>query len=109
MKKLIAAALALCMTAMVFSACSSSEQTADSGLEKFTVLLDWTPNTNHTGLYVAKQKGYFEQEGLDVDIVSADGGNTLEMLASGSGDVGISFEENVTAARVASPPLNVTR
>lgn len=95
------------MTAMVFSACSSSEQTADSGLEKFTVLLDWTPNTNHTGLYVAKQKGYFEQEGLDVDIVSADGGNTLEMLASGSGDAGISFEENVTAARVASPPLNV--
>ena len=32
-------------------------------------MLDWTPNTNHTGLYVAKEKGYFEKEGLDVEIV----------------------------------------
>ena len=32
--------------------------------EKITVVLDWTPNTNHTGLYVAESLGYFEEAGF---------------------------------------------
>ena len=32
-------------------------------------MLDWTPNTNHTGLYVAQANGYFEEAGLEVEIV----------------------------------------
>ena len=86
--------------------CTKSEE-PQKGLKKFRVLLDWTPNTNHTGLFVAKEKGFFEEKGLDVEIVSADGGNTLELLATGSGDVGISFQEYVTAARAANPPIAV--
>ena len=37
-------------------------------LKKVDFLLDWVPNTNHTGLYVAKEKGYFTEEGIDLDI-----------------------------------------
>ena len=37
-------------------------------LKKVDFLLDWVPNTNHTGLYVAKEKGYFAEEGIDLDI-----------------------------------------
>lgn len=33
------------------------------------VALDWTPNTNHIGLYVAQAKGYFKDSGLDVTIL----------------------------------------
>ena len=41
----------------------------DDGLDKVTVVLDWTPNTNHAGLYLAQEKGYFEDAGLKVDII----------------------------------------
>lgn len=33
-------------------------------------MLSWAPDTNHIGVYVAKNKGYFKQAGLDVDIVA---------------------------------------
>ena len=37
-------------------------------LKKVTVILDYVPNTNHTGMYVALEKGYYEEEGLDVEL-----------------------------------------
>jgi len=39
-------------------------------MREVKVVLDWTPNTNHTGLYVAKEKGYFAEEGLEVKFIS---------------------------------------
>jgi ABC-type nitrate/sulfonate/bicarbonate transport system substrate-binding protein len=42
---------------------------------RITVFEDWTPNTNHTGLYVALAKGWFKDAGLDVELVSADADN----------------------------------
>ena len=50
--------------------------------EKLTFVLDWTPNTNHTGLYVAQEKGYFSDEGLEVEIVQPpeDGADALVHL-----------------------------
>lgn len=80
---------------------------ARAKLEKFRVLLDWTPNTNHTGLFWAREKGYYKDAGLDVEIVSADGASTLDMLATGSAEVGISFQEQLTAARCSDTPLPV--
>ena len=34
-----------------------------------TIVLDWTPNTNHTGIFVAQAKGYFEAAGVTVEVV----------------------------------------
>src|SRR5690625_6857448 len=49
---------------------NQSEQAAEeSELEPVTFVLDWTPNTNHTGVYVAQEEGYFAEEGLDVEII----------------------------------------
>lgn len=39
-------------------------------LDKVTVALDWTPNTNHAGFFVAKAQGLYEKAGLDVEILS---------------------------------------
>lgn len=52
-------------------ACSSNQNKKESKkLKDITIVLDWTPNTNHTGLYVAQQKlGYFKNEGLNVKII----------------------------------------
>jgi len=39
-------------------------------MDTLKLALDWTPNTNHTGIYVARAKGYYEEAGVDVDVRS---------------------------------------
>lgn len=39
-------------------------------MQPLTVALDWTPNTNHTGFYVARNKGWYADAGLDVQLIS---------------------------------------
>ena len=57
------------------------------------VLLDWTPNTNHTGLFVALEQGWFEEEGLRVTITQPPEDNALVLLASGRAEFAISFQD----------------
>ena len=47
---------------------TASKDNKEAELKKIDFILDWTPNTNHTGLYVAKEKGYFKEAGVDVDL-----------------------------------------
>ena len=71
MKKRILAAVLTALVVFGMTGCGSGkkESSDQKDLKKITFVLDWTPNTNHTGIYVAKEKGYFEDAGLDVDIV----------------------------------------
>ena len=46
----------------------SNLHSSEDDSQKITILLDWTPNTNHTGIYVAQKLGYFRDEGLEVKI-----------------------------------------
>ena len=71
MKKTIFTAVLAASVALSVTACSgaatpagNSENSgsANKNLEEITFVLDWTPNTNHTGLYVAQEKGFFEEE-----------------------------------------------
>ena len=98
-KKILAAVLTACMLTSV-AACGSSSDGGkkDSGsedLEKITFVLDWTPNTNHTGLYVAKEKGYVEKEGLDVEIVQPPEDGADALVASGKAQFGVSFQDSM--------------
>ena len=75
-KKIVAGTLSAVMLLSV-TACGSSGTKSESAsteagkkkLTKVTFCLDWTPNTNHTGIYAAKALGYYEDAGLDVEIV----------------------------------------
>lgn len=78
------------------------------GLEKLTFVLDWTPNTNHTGLYVALEKGYFEDAGFDVNLVQPGEGGADLMVSSNQGQFGISFQDYVVHGLIGENPLNVT-
>lgn len=79
--------------------------TADT-LTPFTVVLDWTPNTNHTGMYVALEKGWYKKEGLNVKILPYASGTSPEVLvASGKADVAVSSTEGVVAAAAAGEPV----
>ncbi|SCZ80090.1 ABC transporter substrate-binding protein [Acidaminobacter hydrogenoformans] len=75
--------------------------------EKVTVVLDWVPNTNHTGLYVAQDLGFYEEAGLDVEIIQPAEGGSASLIAAGQGEFGISYQEEITYARTAAEPLPV--
>ena len=85
--------------------CSSSGGGGGGALIETEILLDWTPNTNHTGLYVAQDLGWYEEEGLRVEIVSPSESGSVQLVASGSVDFGVSYQEEVTLARAAGIPV----
>lgn len=72
---------------------------------KITVVLDWTPNTNHTGLYIAEELGYYEEEGLDVTIIQPGNGTSDQLVAGGKAQFGVSYQESVTLARIEDIPI----
>ena len=57
------------------------------------VVLDWTPNTNHTGLFTALEKGWFAEEGLNVSIIQPPEDGALVLLASGNVEFAVDFQE----------------
>ncbi|MFO7341425.1 MAG: ABC transporter substrate-binding protein [Caldibacillus debilis] len=101
----------LSLATIVFASCSGKggdagkEDGKTKPAEKITVALDWTPNTNHTGLYVAKEKGYFKDEGLDVEILMPGEVPAEQLVASGRADFGVSYQEAVTQARIQDVPI----
>jgi len=60
--------------------------------------LDWTPNTNHTGFYVAKSKGWYADRGISLDVLPYTGATPESIVASGQADCGISFHDSLTFA-----------
>ncbi|SDC74391.1 ABC-type nitrate/sulfonate/bicarbonate transport system, substrate-binding protein [Sanguibacter gelidistatuariae] len=95
----IAAALAL-------AGCSTTSPAATGGsqanaLRKVSVVLDWTPNTNHSGLYVAQTEGYFAARGLDVTIIEPGETSGLDLVAAGQADLAYSVAESLVPARQA--------
>lgn len=94
--------------AMVMGMSSAACAAGDAGeLKKVTVILDYVPNTNHTGMYVALDKGYYEEEGLDVEIIEPTDGATATLVAQQKGTFGISYQEDVTIALTAADPLPI--
>ena len=69
------------------------------GRTTIRVALDWTPNTNHTGLFVAQQQGWFEQAGLDVQFLPYNNTPPDTLVGSGAADFGISFQDSFTYAK----------
>lgn len=73
---------------------------------KVSLALDWYPNANHAGLYIAQERGYFEDEGLEVDIFTpGDPATVLQTVASGRDDFGISYQVEVLLARQEEVPV----
>jgi ABC-type nitrate/sulfonate/bicarbonate transport system substrate-binding protein len=96
------------IAAAACSGCAkSSASNASGALKKVTVVLDWTPNTNHTGLYVALEKGYYKAQGLDVDIEQPPEDGALSLLASGKAQFAVSFQDEIVTAITADTPLDV--
>ena len=73
--------------------------------ETVRIALDWTPNTNHTGILVAKDLGFFEEAGLDVQIVEPGPTVAIHLVANDRADFGIASQEYITMARAQDVPV----
>lgn len=101
MKKFIALLLSAVII-FCLSACGKTEN------DKITIVLDWTPNTNHTGIFVAQAKGYFEQAGLNVEIVQPPEDGAVSLVASGKAQFGVAFQDTLAPAFVGDNAMPVT-
>jgi putative hydroxymethylpyrimidine transport system substrate-binding protein len=97
--RLLAAILAI--AALGLAACGEkSEDATDGKAEPFSLTLDFYPNPDHAGIYMAEQLGYFADAGLDVSIrTPADPAAPIKLLAAGKTDLAISYEPEVLLAR----------
>lgn len=107
-KKIVAVGLLLCMVVSLCGCGKTAKDSSKKGLKKITMVLDWTPNTNHTGLYIAQEKGYFKDVGLDVSIVQPPDDGATDLVASGGAQFGIDFQDTLAAAFSSDNPLPVT-
>lgn len=99
----------------VITACGNTANSPKAGndnsgesrdeLRKVQLMLDYTPNTNHTGLYVARDLGYFKEQGLEVEIIAPADGGADAHVAAGNVQFGVSYQENVTMSRIAGLPV----
>ncbi len=106
MKKSLKVMLATLFAVSVVGCNTAKKEESSDKEKKVKVVLDWFPNTNHTGLYVAKTKDYYKKQGLDVEVIQpGDNVSAEQMIASGKADFGVSYQENVTSARVEGIPV----
>ena len=122
-KKLLALLMALTLVMLPLAGCADEgedvqedgqqngqedgQQEGTDQLRDVTVILDYTVNTNHTGMYVAQKLGYYEEQGLNVSIIEPADGVTPTLIATGKGDFGVSYQEDVTYGRASEDPLPV--
>ena len=91
----------LLVCAMLLCGCGASAgDNETSGLKELDVVLDWYPNALHAFLYVAIEKGYYEEEGLKVNIrFPSNANDAISLVAAGQADIGLYYQQDVTQAR----------
>ncbi len=113
MTKKIIAFIITVILAVSMTACKSGDSKPVQGDNvneetNITFCLDWTPNTNHTGLYVALEKGYFKDAGINVSIVQPAESTSALMVASGEAQFGIEAQDTMASALIGDSPLGIT-
>ena len=102
MKRILTVLLAVMLLPVISAAA------ADDALVPVTFCLDWTPNTNHTGAYVAQALGYYREAGLDVKIVQPPEDGATLMCAAGQAQFSVTAQDSMAGALDRDDPLGVT-
>ena len=98
MKRMISFIL---VCALLLCGCSTSPNNeTNNEWKELDVVLDWYPNALHAFLYVAIENGYYEEEGLKVNIrFPANANDAISLVAAGQADIGLYYQQDVIQAR----------
>lgn len=77
---------------------SQASSASSSSLKTVTFMLDWAPDTNHVGVYVAKHQGLYEAAGISVDVLATSQAGADQAVDAGSADFALSTLNNVAVA-----------
>ena len=95
-----AIALAVLALTLALAACGEKSEEVSGERQSFSLTLDFYPNPDHAGIYMAQKLGYFEEAGLDVSIATpSDPAAPVKQVAAGRTDLAISYEPEVALAR----------
>lgn len=89
----VASAAAATAALVACGGSSDANSTGQGELTPITFCLDYTPNTNHTGIYVAQSQGFFAEEGLEVTIVQPAEDSAEAMIGTGQAQLGVSYQD----------------
>jgi putative hydroxymethylpyrimidine transport system substrate-binding protein len=96
----IAVAIALLTAVVGLSACGQKSEDTTGEAQPFSLTLDFYPNPDHAGIYMAQKLGYFKEAGLDVSVdAPSDPAAPIKLVAAGRTDLAISYEPEVMLAR----------
>lgn len=99
----------LILSVFVLTSCGKeSGPQPGEGNVKVDIVLDWTPNTNHTGLYVAQAKGFFEDEGIEAVIMQPPEGGAEAIVGGGGAEFGIGFQDYLAPNYASNTPMPIT-
>lgn len=87
---------------LVLLGCSDDKK---SNLKEVDLVLDFVPNTNHTGIFVAIENGYLKKEGIKLNVLSAPEDSTSDLVISGKAPFGIYFQESMGAKLSHNAPI----
>ena len=105
-RRTVVAVAALAALAALAGCGSGSGTSKEGARTKVTVMLDWTPNTNHGGMYLAKAEGYYRAAGMDVTFLQpGQGADVNQVVAQGTVDFGVSAAEQLVPARTSGIPV----
>ncbi len=104
MKRSSARMLALCLLAAIPISAAGCRAGKKPEVDHVVFALDWTPNTNHSGLFLARDRGYYAREGIEVEFRESDM-DFIEMVAGGSAQFGIAAQEQVLQARASAAKI----
>jgi len=94
------------IAASLFAVVMLAGASASHAAEKFTVMLDWFVNPDHAPLYVALERGYFDDAGLDVAFIApADPNNPPKLVAAGQADLAVSYQPQLHMQIAGGLPL----
>ncbi len=98
--RIAAIAFAILALTLAFAACGEKSEDVSGERQSFSLTLDFYPNPDHAGIYMAQKLGYFEEAGLDVSIdAPSDPAAPVKQVAAGRTDLAISYEPEVALAR----------
>lgn len=84
---------------------TASATPTEAGLTPVTLMLNWTPNSQHAGIYLAAANGWYEEVGLDLTIVEPAAAGADQVVGTGGAEFGISQAESLLPARAAGIPI----
>jgi len=100
--------------ALALAACGGSktngseEGAAPETLTPVSFVLDYSPNVNHTGIYVAINKGWFAEEGIEVEIVPVPDDGSDALIGSGGANMGMSYQDYIANSLASANPMPYT-